>query len=55
MQLWRAIVMNNDTNTIKKPDALDRVVRLIEVFIHSPHLAFGIVVWAYVACLILAL
>jgi len=49
MQLWRTTVMNNDTHTAKKPDALDRVVKLIEVLIRSPHLAFGIIVWAYVA------
>ena len=47
--------MNNDKNTTKKPDALDRVVKLIEVLVQSPHLAFGIIVWAYVAWFILAL
>ena len=55
MQLRRTTVMNNDINTAKKPDALDRVVKLIEVLIQSPHLAFGIIVWAYVAWFILAL
>ena len=55
MQLWRKTNMDNDTNTVKQPDALDRVVKLIEVLIQSPHLAFGIVVWAYVAWFILAL
>ncbi len=55
MQLWRNTSMDYDTNTAKKPDALDRVVKLIEVLIKSPHLAFGIVVWAYVAWFILAL
>ena len=55
MQLRRTTVMNNYTNTAKKPDALDRVVKLIEVLIQSPHLAFGIIVWAYVAWFILAL
>ena len=47
--------MDNDTNIAKKPDALDRVVKLIEALIQSPHLAFGIVVWAYVAWFMLAL
>ena len=47
--------MNNDTNIAKKPDALDRVVKLIEVLIQSPHLAFGIIVWVYVAWFILVL
>ena len=55
MQLWRNTNMINYTNTAKKPDALDRVVKLIEVLIQSPHLAFGIIVWAYVALFILAL
>ena len=55
MQLWRTTGMNNNTNTTKKTDALDRVVKLIEVLIQSPHLAFGIIVWAYVAWFILAL
>ena len=54
-QHQRITVMNNDINTAKKPDALDRVVKLIEVLIQSPHLAFGIIVWAYVAWFILAL
>ena len=44
MQLWRTTGMNNDTHTAKKPDALDRVVKLIEVLIQSPHLAIGIIV-----------
>ena len=55
MQLRHTTVMNNDTNTAKKPDALDRAVKLIEVLIKSPHLAFGIIVWAYVAWFIKAL
>ena len=55
MQLWRNTIMNNNTNTAKKPDALDRVVKLIEVLIQSPHLAFGIIVWAHVTWFILAL
>ena len=55
MQLWRITVMNNNTHTAKKPDALDRVVKLIELLIQSPHLAFGIIFWAYVAWFILAL
>ena len=55
MQLWRNTGMDNDTNTAKEPDALDRVVKLIEVLIQSPHLAFGIIVWAHVAWIIMAL
>ena len=55
MQLWRNTTMNNNTHTAKKPDALDRVVKLIEVLIQSPHLAFGLIVWAYVTWFILAL
>ena len=55
MQLWRTTAINNNTHTAKKPDALDRVVKLIEALIQSPHLAFGIIVWAYVAWFILAL
>ena len=55
MQLWRNTVLNNNTHTAKKPDALDRVVKLIEVLIQSPHLAFGIIVWSYVAWFMLAL
>ena len=55
MQLWRTTCINNNTNTAKKPDALDRVAKLIELLIQSPHLAFGIIVWAYVAWFILAL
>jgi hypothetical protein len=55
MQLWRKTNMNKNTNTVKQPDALDRVVKLIEVLIQAPHLAFGIIVWAYVAWFILAL
>ena len=47
--------MKNETHIAKKPDALDRVVKLIEVLIQSPHLAFGIILWAYVAWFILAL
>ena len=47
--------MDNETHTAKTPDALERVVKLIEVFIESPHLAFGIIVWAYVPWFILAL
>ena len=54
-QHQRTTGMNNDTNIAKKSDALDRVVKLIEVLIQSPHLAFGIIVWAYVAWFILAL
>ena len=47
--------MSNNTNTVKKPDALDKVVKLIEVLIKSPHVAFGMIVWAYVTWFILAL
>tara|TARA_B100001093_G_scaffold269038_1_gene257208 strand:- start:20 stop:187 length:168 start_codon:yes stop_codon:yes gene_type:complete len=55
MQLWRSNAINKDTNAAKKLDALDIVEKLIEVPIQSPHLAFGIIVWTYVAWIILAL
>ena len=55
MQAWRYTKMNNDTNTVKQPVALDRVVKLIETLIQSPHLVFGIIVWAHVAWFIIAL
>ena len=54
-QLQRTTIMEKITNTAKQPDALDRVVKLIEVLVRTPHLAFGIIVWSYVAWLILAL
>ena len=54
-QLQRNSDMEKITNTAKQPDALDRVVKLIEVLVRSPHLAFGIIVWSYVAWFILAL
>jgi hypothetical protein len=54
-QHQRITNMNNNTHTARKTDALDRVVKLIEVLIQSPHLAFGIIVWAYVAWFMLAL
>ena len=54
-QYQRTIVMSNDIHTAKKPHALDRVVKLIEVLIQSPHLEFGIIVWAYVDWFLLAL
>ena len=40
--------MDNKIDIAKKPDALDRVAKLIEVLIRSPHLAFRIIVWSYI-------
>ena len=46
--------MINNNNTQRKPDALDRVVKFLEVLFKSPHLIFGAAIWAYGAYWLLA-
>ena len=53
-QLQRTNIMEKNTDTAKQPDALDRIVNLIEVLVRSPHLAFGVIVWSYVTWFVLA-
>jgi len=47
--------MFENTQKEQERDALDRVVKFIEVLIQSPHLAFGKIVWAYLAWFVLSL
>jgi hypothetical protein len=45
---WRIVDMFNDHNIQRKPDAFDRLVKLLAVIFASPHLLFGAAIWAYV-------
>lgn len=40
--------MFNDHNIQRKPDAFDRLLKLLAVIFASPHLLFGAAIWAYV-------
>ena len=46
--------MFNNDHTQRKPDALDRAAKFLEVLFKSPHLLFGAAVWAYGAYWLLA-
>ena len=45
----RTVDMFNDHNIQRKPDAFDRLVKLLAVIFASPHLLFGAAIWASVA------
>ena len=46
--------MFNYDNTQRKPNALDRAAKFLEVLFKSPHLLFGAAIWAYGAYWLLA-
>ena len=46
--------MFTDYNIQRKPDAFDRLLKLLTVLFSSPHLLFGTAIWAYVAYCLLA-
>ena len=39
--------MFNNDNTQRKPDALDRVAKFLEILFKSPHFLFGVAIWTY--------
>ena len=50
----RNLDMFNNHHTQRTPDALDRVAKFLEVLFKSPHLLFGVAIWAYGAYWLLA-
>ena len=50
----RIIPMFNNHHTERRPDALDRAAKFLEVLLRSPHLLFGAAIWAYGAYWLLA-
>ena len=50
----RTTRMFDNDHTQQKSDALDRAAKFFEVLFKSPHLLFGIALWAYGAYWLLA-
>ena len=46
-KVLRILGMFNNDHTQRTPDALDRVAKFLEVLFKSPHLLFGVAIWAY--------
>ncbi len=46
--------MSNNYHTQRKPDALDRVAKVLEIIFKSPHLLFGAAIWTFGAYWLLA-
>ena len=54
VHLLRILDMFHNHHTQRTPDALDRVAKFLEVLFKSPHLLFGVAIWAYGAYWLLA-